>query len=81
MNTVRPEYPRPQVVRNDWKSLNGEWNFAFDDDNVGLKQKWYKIFPSNEKKITVPFAYQTEKSGINDPSFHDVVWYNTTFEV
>ncbi len=23
-----PEYPRPQMVRNDWKNLNGLWDYA-----------------------------------------------------
>jgi len=33
----RPEYPRPQFVReNNWLNLNGEWDFAFDDLNLGL---------------------------------------------
>ena len=27
----RFEYPRPQLVRPEWTSLNGEWEFAFDD--------------------------------------------------
>src|SRR4051794_2155366 len=28
---VRPEYPRPLLVRREWKSLNGLWQFAFDN--------------------------------------------------
>ena len=28
------EYPRPQFVRPDWELLNGEWDFAFDDEAV-----------------------------------------------
>ncbi|MCL7746810.1 glycoside hydrolase family 2 protein [Halalkalibacter alkaliphilus] len=80
MSTIRNEYPRPQFVRQEWLNLNGEWDFAFDDENCGLKEKWYKEFPQS-MKIVVPFAYQTEKSGINDHSFHDVVWYRRTFTV
>ena len=33
----RNEYPRPQFWREDWQSLNGEWEFAFDDKNDGVK--------------------------------------------
>jgi len=80
MNEVRNEYPRPQFVRREWLSLNGEWNFAFDDKNEGLQKRWYISFPK-DKKIIVPFAYQTKMSGIDDPSFHDVIWYNRTFTV
>ena len=35
----REEYPRPQFERENWLSLNGEWQFAFDDQNLGLKRK------------------------------------------
>ena len=26
----RPEYPRPQMVRDDWLNLNGTWEFEID---------------------------------------------------
>jgi len=77
----RHEYPRPQLVRNDWLNLNGEWEFEFDDQNIGLEQKWYLGKSKYTKKINVPFAYQTKRSGINDPSFHDWVWYRREFEI
>ena len=80
MSQVRPEYPRPQFVREDWINLNGEWNFAFDDQQVGLTEKWHQNFPE-DRTIVVPFAYQTENSGIHDASFHDVVWYQRTFPI
>jgi len=80
MSHIRNEYPRPQFVRKEWLSLNGEWDFAFDDENQGLQKKWYMSFPK-DRKIIVPFAYQTKMSGIDDPSFHDVIWYNRTFTV
>ena len=35
-NVDRLEYPRPQLVRETWQKLNGEWDFAFDDGNAGL---------------------------------------------
>ncbi len=68
MNIPRNEYPRPQFVRREWINLNGEWEFSFDTD----------IF---DKKITVPYAYQTKLSGINIQDFHDVVWYRRTFAI
>jgi beta-galactosidase/beta-glucuronidase len=80
--THRQEYPRPQFVRKDWLNLNGVWEFAFDDDNVGLKQKWFKNSSTAfNKEINVPFAYQTKLSGVNDTTFHDVVWYKREFIV
>ncbi|GBF10437.1 MAG: glycoside hydrolase family 2 protein [Tepidibacillus sp.] len=77
----RSEYPRPQLVRKDWFNLNGEWCFAFDDNNVGLKEKWFQKDEPFDRKINVPFAYQTRLSGIHDPSFHDWVWYKREFTI
>ncbi|MDY0385431.1 glycoside hydrolase family 2 protein [Trichlorobacter sp.] len=78
---LRREYPRPDFVRNSWLSLNGPWGFAFDDKNVGIQEKWWGKPEIFTKTIQVPFAFQTELSGINDPSFHDVVWYHKNFVV
>jgi beta-galactosidase/beta-glucuronidase len=80
----RPEYPRPQFVReNNWLNLNGKWDFAFDNENIGLKEKWYKKGQHNrfDKNILVPFCFQSKLSGIEDNSFHDVVWYRREFIV
>lgn len=76
----RPEYPRPQFVRDEWLNLNGEWEFAFDDDNAGLDLRWHdgREFP---QRIIVPFAYQSKLSGTNDKTVHECVWYARTFEI
>ena len=84
----RPEYPRPQLRRKDWTNLNGEWSFAFDDPDAGLANGWQNTdvaaLRSNdspfERKITVPYCYQSKLSGIGETAFHDVVWYARTFE-
>jgi beta-galactosidase/beta-glucuronidase len=83
----RPEYPRPQFCRSEWTNLNGEWAFAFDDEDAGIAQGWHRIPAENlrsggspfDRRITVPFCYQSRLSGIGDTSFHDVVWYARTF--
>ena len=67
-------YPRPQFVRENWESLDGEWDFLFDDNNIGEKEKWFIQFPKS-MKINVPFAYQTKKSGIYKEEYHEVLWY------
>jgi beta-galactosidase/beta-glucuronidase len=76
----RPEYPRPHFVRGDWLNLNGEWEFAFDDENVGVDRNWYdgRTLP---RRIIVPFAYQTKLSGIDDKSIHERVWYARSFKI
>ncbi len=79
-NIPRPEYPRPQFVREPWLNLNGEWEFAFDDSDEGLTANWQER-DELPLRITVPFAYQTELSGINDKAIHEIVWYARNFEV
>ncbi len=74
------EYPRPQFVRDAWVNLNGEWNFLFDDKNEGDKQKYFVNFLKG-KTIKVPFTYETEMSGINDQSQHNVIWYNRKIKI
>ncbi len=75
----RNEYPRPQLVRKDWLNLNGEWDFAFDEENQGLKELWYKNSYDLDKTIEVPFTFQSKLSGLEDKRPTEVVWYKRTF--
>ncbi|MEJ3405234.1 glycoside hydrolase family 2 TIM barrel-domain containing protein [Rathayibacter sp. YIM 133350] len=68
-------YPRPQLVREHWSDLSGPWGFAFDDENVGLAQRWFAQ-PAFDREITVPFPPESPASGIGDTAFHPVVWYH-----
>ena len=61
------DYPRPQFVRKEWQNLNGKWNFVFDDNDEGEIKKYFKDFPIN-KKIIVPFTYETKLSEIDRKS-------------
>ena len=73
---VASGYPRPQLVRSDWTDLCGEWEFAFDDGDVGLDQRWY--LPGSQafdRSIRVPFPPESISSRVNDNGFHPVVWY------
>ncbi len=74
MKSYVKDYPRPQLVRNNWENLNGTWDFSFDDENCGEYTKWYETFPE-DKKIQVPFTYETKLSGIQDETSHDNIWY------
>lgn len=78
---IRPEYPRPQFKRKLWLNLNGDWDFEFDDLNLGEKEEWQRGGFLLSKKIVVPFCYQSKLSGIGEDSKHDVVWYKKTFEL
>lgn len=70
----RTEYPRPDFVRDSYQCLNGTWKFSFDDENVGIDEKWYRGH-SFSRTIEVPFAYQSVLSGIADTNAHDILWY------
>ena len=78
---MRNEYPRPQLVRENWLNLNGEWQFAFDNEAKGLEEHWEKVGVSLPLTIQVPFAPESELSGIRDTSRHEHVWYKRTFTV
>ena len=75
MKCYKKDYPRPQFVREQWENLNGIWDFAFDDQNIGEAEKWYQNFPKSVP-IRVPFTYETPLSGIHDESRHDHIWYH-----
>jgi hypothetical protein len=71
-------YPRPQLRRPQWLSLDGTWRFAFDDD-----MRWR--IPADVREwthtIEVPFAPECERSGIGDQGFHRAVWYEREFDI
>lgn len=65
------EHPRPQLQRPAWQSLNGTWEF-YIDRQASLERPREVPF---DREIIVPFAPETEASGINDPGFYCAVWY------
>ena len=77
----RAEYPQPQFQREQWLTLNGTWEFEFDDQNVGLAEHWAAGEKRFTRSIVVPFAFETALSGIGDTSFHPWVWYRRPFTV
>ena len=70
-------YPRPQLRRRDWTSLNGRWRFRFDHDRQFSRPSDVDDWPLS---ITVPFAPETEASGIADQRFHSACWYQREFD-
>ena len=53
------EYPRPQLVRDGWTCLNGDWDYAVTSvtNTPGRPEKW-------DGKIRVPFAIESALSGV-----------------
>ncbi len=80
MRSYIKDYPRPQLVRQSFTNLNGQWDFAFDDENIGEKSGWEKGFET-DLTIEVPFTYETKMSGIGREEAHEHVWYHRTFTV
>ena len=69
-------YPRPQLERAAWTSLNGKWEFAFDREDAWSHPDEV-VF---DRMITVPFAPETPASGVGDTGFFRAVWYRREFD-
>ena len=70
-------YPRPQMQRSNWTSLNGKWRFCYDDACEFAVPSNIKSWPL---EIEVPFAPESKASGIADCGFHPLCWYERDFE-
>jgi beta-galactosidase/beta-glucuronidase len=73
----RHGYPRPQLRRTQWTSLNGPWDFALDPTAAWRSPEdvtW-------TQRIEVPFAPETVRSGVGDRGHYKACWYRRTFEM
>lgn len=68
-----PEYPRPQLVRSAWQSLNGPWQFA------ALERAGSPLPATWTETVIVPFPIESVLSGIERHEDH--VAYRRTFTV
>jgi hypothetical protein len=71
-----PEYPRPQLVRSAWLSLNGLWQYAIRPKEAEGPGAAY------DGTILVPFAPESSLSGVGRMVGPDNrLWYRRTFRV
>lgn len=78
----RPEHPRPDLKRDNWLSLNGEWQFENDTAADG-EARGLTYGKDLNSKIIVPFCPESKLSGIglgNTQKLKDV-WYRRSFDV
>ena len=74
---VLPEYPRPQMARADWLSLNGLWQFATAPADAPAP-----VGEDLPGRILVPFPIESALSGVGQAlAPRDRLWYRRTFEV
>lgn len=73
-----PEYPRPQLRRESWKSLNGLWTWRAAESEGDVDNP-----PSAgplDREVLVPSCIESGLSGLQILDVHHM-WYETTFEV
>ena len=69
-------YPRPQMVRDGWTNLNGDWDYAVTSvtNTPGRPEKW-------DGKIRVPFCIESALSGVGRLLKPDeFLWYTRKIE-
>ena len=80
-----PDYPRPQLVRGDWRNLNGVWDYAItpfaDSDPLAVADP-LAAPPDWDGEIVVPFSPEVPLSGVERALQPDqTLWYRRSFRL
>ena len=74
-DNVHPEYPRPQLVRDEWLTLNGLWDYAITPRGSTPPETY-------DGAILVPFPIESALSGVQQTINPDQnLWYRQRFEL
>ncbi|MER7574973.1 AbfB domain-containing protein [Streptomyces sp. NPDC126514] len=79
-----PDYPRPQLTRPDWQSLNGEWQFLnppTDSSGNVNRNAAPPVGQTLPERILVPYPVESALSGIMRNDNRDLMFYKRTFTV
>ncbi|MAT68899.1 MAG: glycoside hydrolase family 2 [Planctomycetaceae bacterium] len=68
------EYPRPQMQRDDWQCLNGNWDYAIGPDGQSERPSQWA------GQILVPFCLESKLGGVQRLlAPEEWLWYHRTF--
>ncbi len=71
-----PEYPRPQLVRENWLNLNGLWDYAIAPGKLGTAPS------SFEGQILVPYPIESALSGVGKVvGKENTLWYKRSVTI
>ncbi|HRR96180.1 MAG TPA: glycoside hydrolase family 2 TIM barrel-domain containing protein [Candidatus Ratteibacteria bacterium] len=77
----RTEFPRPDFKRDEYKILNGIWDFEIDKSNTGIERELFLKDKKFSEKIVIPFPPESKLSKINEKDFMVSVWYKKEIEI